>query len=75
MFGVPSSIKDTKDFFAETDEQARLIAEKIYLRQQPHVHGFEIWQGIRLVYREALFNANQGRLSNPAVRPTRAVVP
>jgi hypothetical protein len=53
FFGAPSSIETTEEFLADTDEQARLVAETMYRQRQNHSHGFEVWQGTRLVHRQA----------------------
>ncbi len=50
FFGMPRLIETAEDLRADTDEQARLLAERIYLRRRNHVHGFELWQGNRLVH-------------------------
>jgi len=50
-FGAPSSIDATENILAETDDQARLIAETLYNKRASHVHGFEVWQSTRLVHR------------------------
>jgi len=52
-FGAPSTIETTEQIAAETDDQARLMAESMYLRRRNRIHGFEIWQGTRLVHRQA----------------------
>jgi len=50
-FGAPSTIAATETFLAETDEQARLIAERLYRTRSNQIHGFEVWQANRLVHR------------------------
>ena len=51
-FDAPSSRETAGEFLAETDEQARLMAELMYQQRHPQAHGFEIWQGTRLVHRQ-----------------------
>ena len=50
-FGAPSSIDTTQEFTAATDDEARLIAETMYQKRANQVHGYELWQGNRLVHR------------------------
>jgi len=52
IFGVPSSIDTTEEFLADTDEQARLMADVWYRQRQNHIHGFEVWRGTTLVHRQ-----------------------
>ncbi len=52
-FGAPSLIEAAQDLQAGTDEEARLTAEAAYARRRNHLHGFELWQGTRLVHRQA----------------------
>ena len=50
-FGSPSSIDTTEEFRAETDDQARLVADTMYRKRSDQAHGYELWQGSRLVHR------------------------
>jgi len=52
QFGAPTAIDTAEDFPAETDDQARLIAEAMYRRRCGETHGFEVWRGTTLVYRQ-----------------------
>jgi len=59
MFGVPSSIVEAEDFLADIDEQALLKAEAMYGQRQSHIHGFEVWQGTRLVHQHVAKKQNE----------------
>ena len=48
-FGVPSSINNIEEFTAATDDEARLMTERLYQKRAGQVHGYELWQGTRLV--------------------------
>ncbi len=50
FFGMPHLIEAAEDLRADTDEQARVLAERMYFRRRNHVRGFELWQGNRLVH-------------------------
>jgi hypothetical protein len=52
LFGAPTSIDITEEFGAYTDGQAQLMAESLYQMRSDHVHGYELWQGNRLVHRQ-----------------------
>jgi hypothetical protein len=51
FFGAHSAIDITEEFGAYTDGQARLMAESLYQMRSSRVHGYELWQGNRLVHR------------------------
>jgi hypothetical protein len=50
VFGAPRVVEAAENLRADTDEQARLLAETVYRRRRNHVHGFELWQADRLVH-------------------------
>jgi len=52
VLGAPTSIDATEEFLADTDEQARLMAEAWYRQRQNQIHGFEVWRGTKLVHRQ-----------------------
>ena len=45
-------IEAAVDLRAETDDEARALARAMYRQRRNRIHGFELWQGDRLVYRE-----------------------
>lgn len=49
--GQSTSIDAAEDLDAETDDEARAQAKALYRRRRNRVHGFEVWQGDRLVLR------------------------
>lgn len=50
-FGAMQTIAIADNFPANTDDEARLMAETLYRRQPDRSHGYEVWQANRLVYR------------------------
>ena len=50
-FGVPRSIEVAKDLRAESDDEARTVAETMYRERPNQTYGFELWQADRLVLR------------------------
>jgi hypothetical protein len=50
FFGAPYVVEAAENLCADTDEQARLLADALYHRRRNHVHGFELWRADRLVH-------------------------
>lgn len=48
------SVDPAQDFWAESDEHARMTAESMYDLFRDQTSGFEVWQGGRLVCREVV---------------------
>lgn len=46
------SIESAENFAAESDAEALRQAEALYRTRVNQVHGFELWQGNKLVHRE-----------------------
>jgi len=42
LFDVPSLIAARESLRAETDADARIMAESLYSQQRNHIHGFEL---------------------------------
>ncbi|MEW5704349.1 MAG: hypothetical protein AB1781_07185 [Pseudomonadota bacterium] len=49
--GMTQSIDAAEDFSASSDEEARIKVETMYHQRRNQIHGFEIWQRDRLVFR------------------------
>ena len=47
------SIDAAEDLSATSDDEACAAAELSYRRRRNQMHGFEVWQGVRLVFRHS----------------------
>ena len=50
-FSALSSIEAPENLSAETDDDAGMMAESIYRQRRNQIHGYELWQGTRLLHR------------------------
>ena len=47
--GTSTSIDGVEDFSAKSDDKARAKAETLYGRRRNQLHGYEVWEGNRLI--------------------------
>lgn len=67
-FGVSKLFEGAESFPAETDDEARMRAGIMYRQRRNQIHGFEVWQASRVVYRHAA-SALESEVSGTPLQP------